>query len=168
MKKRSLCLIIGLLSIICLSAVIFSQNNNQKSVIIVVGQNAAQSDYDTANAILANISNDYTITIVKDSDFVGDNTSTIISVGGSCINSLSAEILDVYYPTCTADFSLTTKVGPNQYLFKTYKISNNRVEVLIAGYEAEDTSNAGKYLMSKSINNLQPRMFYLGNSPKSS
>ncbi len=88
------------------------------------------------------------ILVVKDSEVDSVKNKNLIVVGGSCINSVAAEVLGVDYPTCGADFTTATNVGAGQYLIKAVKSPYNaeKTAVLVAGYEAADTKNAADKL----------------------
>jgi hypothetical protein len=84
------------------------------------------------------------IQVYKDSErdmFSGKN---IVVVGGSCINTVAAQILDSTTPLCGADFTAKTNVGAGQYLIKSVAspYNANKVALLVAGFEATDTVNA--------------------------
>jgi len=88
------------------------------------------------------------ILVVKDSNVDSVKDKNLIVVGGSCINSVAAKVLGVDYPTCGADFTAATNVGAGQYLIKAVKSPYNedKIAVLVAGYEAADTKNAADNL----------------------
>jgi len=88
------------------------------------------------------------ILIRKDSEVDSVKDKNLIVVGGSCVNSVAAEILGVSYPTCGADFTTATNVGAGQYLIKAVASPYNaeKTAVLVAGYEAADTKNAADNL----------------------
>lgn len=73
---------------------------------------------------------------------VSDPTAVnIISVGGSCINSVTAEIMGLSYPACGADSGLAEGEG----IVKAYENGDN-VALVVAGWEAEDTTRATRVL----------------------
>ena len=84
------------------------------------------------------------ILVVKDSDVNSVKDKNLVVVGGSCVNSVAANVLGVTYPTCGADFTAKTSVGAGQYLVKAIASPYNaaKTAVLVAGYEAADTKNA--------------------------
>lgn len=93
----------------------------------------------------------------KDQVFVYTDTEAVnmdrnlIVVGGSCINTMAATLLKGNY--CGADFTTQTGVGAGQYLIETFT-RGNKVALLVAGYNAGDTTNAVNALMS-SANNIE-------------
>jgi len=73
---------------------------------------------------------------------VSDPTAVnVISVGGSCINSVTAEIMGKTYPSCGADSGLVE----GEAIVKLYE-SGDQVAIVVAGWEAEDTTRATRVL----------------------
>jgi hypothetical protein len=88
------------------------------------------------------------VLVVKDTEVESVKDSNLVVVGGSCINSVAAEVLGIDYPTCGSDFTTATNVGAGQYLIKAVASPYNaeKTAVLVAGYEAADTKNAAEKL----------------------
>ncbi|MEN9626222.1 MAG: S-layer like family, N-terminal region [archaeon] len=86
------------------------------------------------------------VLIVKDSEVTSVATKNLFVVGGSCINTVAAKILGSDSPLCAADFTTKTNAGVGQYIIKSVKSPYNdqKVALLVAGYEAADTMNAVK------------------------
>jgi len=84
------------------------------------------------------------ILVVKDSDVSSVSDKNLIVVGGSCINTVAAKMLNSEVPLCGDDFSTSTEVGAGQYLIKVAvsPYSEDKIAMLVAGYDAEDTTNA--------------------------
>ncbi|MBT5023293.1 S-layer protein [Candidatus Woesearchaeota archaeon] len=73
---------------------------------------------------------------------VPDVTSAnIISVGGSCINKVTAEIMGLSYPACGEASGL----AEGEAVIKLYE-SGETVAIVVAGWEAEDTTRATRVL----------------------
>ena len=89
------------------------------------------------------------VLIVKDSEVSAVAGKNLIVIGGSCINIAAAKILDSDVPLCTSDFTAKTGVGVGQYIIKTVTspYSDDKVAMLVAGYEAADTVNAVRKAM---------------------
>jgi hypothetical protein len=96
--------------------------------------------------------------VVTDKD-VGDGTayasSNLIVVGGSCINTVALKIISptATAPVCGQDFTLATKVSPDQYLVETVAnpyaaTGSGKIAMLVAGYEAADTTNAAAKVLT--------------------
>jgi len=105
-----------------------------------------------ANVFIAeegvSINGEESILVVKDTEVNSVKDNNLIVVGGSCINSVAAEVLGVSYPTCGESFTAATNVGSGQYLIKavTSPYNSAKTAVLVAGYEAADTKNAADKL----------------------
>jgi hypothetical protein len=84
------------------------------------------------------------VSVYKDNQVNSVSGMNLIIVGGSCINSAAAKILDSEVPICGADFTDKTNVRPGQYLIKVVESPWNadKVAMLVAGYEATDTLTA--------------------------
>jgi len=85
------------------------------------------------------------VPVLKDSE-AASSTANLIVVGGSCINSIAAELLGGAY--CEADFTAKTGVGAGQYLIATYTRANGKLATLVAGYAAEQTTAAASALVN--------------------
>lgn len=90
--------------------------------------------------------------VVTDSDMtMANKEANLIVVGGSCINSVAAELLfDKEDSVCGSEFSLRTQVAANGYLIETFAspYADDKIATLVAGYEKEDTVNAANALIS--------------------
>ena len=86
------------------------------------------------------------VLIVKDSEVSSVSGKNLFVVGGSCINTVAAKILGSDSPLCAADFTTKTNTGVGQYIIKSVKSPYNdqKIALLVAGYEAADTVNAVK------------------------
>jgi len=85
--------------------------------------------------------------------FVTDAESTsaknLIVVGGSCINSVAADLLGG--ALCGADFEASTGVGAGSFLIETFARDGGGVATLVAGYNAQDTRNAATALTTQVV-----------------
>lgn len=90
--------------------------------------------------------------IVKDTEVSQVSSKNLIVVGGSCVNKLAAELLTGKQDqVCGAEFEKTTGVGAGSYLIQTFSRTGGKVATLVAGYNAADTVNAAKYLITKPV-----------------
>ena len=87
--------------------------------------------------------------IVKDTEVAQVASKNLIVIGGSCVNSLAASLLDG--AGCGADFEQKTGIGAGYYLIKTFSRTGGTVATLVAGYHAQDTVNAAKYLTTQTV-----------------
>jgi len=94
------------------------------------------------------------IAIIKDSEISSVMSKHLIVVGGSCVNTAAAKILDSDAPLCGADFSLATNVGAGGYIIKTVDAAKaggtaGKVAMLVAGYSGADTRLAGRVVAQR-------------------
>jgi hypothetical protein len=89
--------------------------------------------------------------LVTDSEVSSVSSKNLIVVGGSCINSAAASLVGGTY--CTSAWTTATGVGAGQFILKGYSSSSitTRMALLVAGYEAADTTNAATYLRTQSV-----------------
>jgi hypothetical protein len=85
---------------------------------------------------------------VKDSEASSVSGKNLIVVGGSCVNTVAAQVLGSATPVCGDAFTAVTGVGANQALIQvaTSPLSATKIAMLVAGYEAADTEKAAKYV----------------------
>jgi hypothetical protein len=86
---------------------------------------------------------------VSDAEAATVASKNLIVVGGSCINTVAADLLGG--ALCGADFEAKTGVGAGSFLIQTFERTGGKVATLVAGYNAEDTSNAAKYLTTQVV-----------------
>ncbi len=89
--------------------------------------------------------------LVKDSEVSSVSSKNLIVVGGSCINSVAANVLGGAY--CGAAFTDATGVGSGQFLVQSVadKYTTGKIALVVAGYDVSDTVNAAKYLRTQSV-----------------
>jgi hypothetical protein len=87
--------------------------------------------------------------VVTDSEVNSVKTKNLIVVGGTCINTVAAEILGGAF--CGPDFTNNGGVGPDQFLIKVVDspYTTGQIAMLVAGYEVADTVKAVTYLTSE-------------------
>jgi len=91
---------------------------------------------------------------ITDSAIETYKTRNLVVVGGSCINSVAAQLLGSSTPLCGEAFTAKTNVTAGHYLIQAFKNPWNqeKVAILVAGYNAEDTTRAVNDILSKSMN----------------
>jgi hypothetical protein len=89
--------------------------------------------------------------IVTDDESASVNTKNLIVVGGSCVNSVAAELLEG--ALCGDSFTEKTGIGAGQYLIQTFEnpSASDKVAMLVAGYDAADTTKAAIYLVNNGV-----------------
>ncbi|MDO8528644.1 MAG: hypothetical protein Q7S06_02005 [Nanoarchaeota archaeon] len=91
------------------------------------------------------------LVLVKDTEVSTVSSKNLIVVGGSCINSVAANLVGGAY--CGNAWTEKTGVGTGQFLIKSYsgKYTAGKIALLVAGYEAADTTAATTALINKVI-----------------
>jgi hypothetical protein len=102
------------------------------------------------------------VLIVKDSEMSSVAGKNLVVVGGSCINTAAAKILNSDSPLCGSAFTDSTGVGAGQYIIKTVTSpwANDKVAMLVAGYEAADTVNAVRRAMEGASSDVGSESIY--------
>jgi len=87
---------------------------------------------------------------VKDSEVSSVSTKNLIVIGGSCVNTVAAQLLGSSAPLCDA---AKTGVSAGQFLVQSFAspYSTSKVATLIAGFNAQDTVNAAKYFTTNAV-----------------
>ncbi|MEK6760572.1 MAG: hypothetical protein AABX93_01465 [Nanoarchaeota archaeon] len=88
--------------------------------------------------------------LVKDSEVSSVSSKNLVVVGGSCINSVAANLVDA---GCGSAFTDSTGVGSGQFLIQSFgdAYTTGKVALLVAGYDVSDTVNAAKYLRTQTV-----------------
>ena len=91
--------------------------------------------------------------VVLDSEIAGHADKNLVLIGGSCINSATAKVLGITYPTCGADFSLATGIVNGKALIQSFVSPYNaeKIAVVIGGYSATDTTRGVAAFISSDI-----------------
>jgi hypothetical protein len=89
--------------------------------------------------------------LVLDTQVSTVSSKNLIVVGGSCINSVAANLVGGAY--CGSAWTEKTGVGTGQFLIKSYtgKYTAGKIALLVAGYEYADTTVATTALKTKVI-----------------
>src|SRR3989344_494887 len=89
--------------------------------------------------------------VFKDTEKSSWQDRDVILVGGSCINTATAEALEVASGTCGSAFTAASNVGASQYLIKSIASpwTSGKIALVVAGYEREDTAAAASQLVNK-------------------
>jgi hypothetical protein len=122
------------------------------------GSSVTGSSTSTAGAQLGDV-------LVKDSEVSSVSSKNLIVVGGSCINSVAANLLGA---ACGADFTSKTGVGSGQFLIQSFgdAYSTGKIALVVAGFEAADTVNAATYLRTQTVDTTAGKK-YKGSSATS-
>jgi len=90
--------------------------------------------------------------VVTDSQVATVSSKNLVVVGGSCINKAAAKLLTGdETAVCGADFTTRTGVGSGSYLIQSFTSpwASSKIAVLVAGYTADDTTNAATALRTQ-------------------
>jgi hypothetical protein len=134
---------------------LWDKSGDQRSLALDYhGSEVTANVYLTSADATTSGSGDMGALLIKDSEVSTTSASNLIIVGGSCVNTAAATLLGGAY--CGAAFTEKTGVGAGQFLIKEFKDSaiDGKYAVLVAGYEAADTTNAVTYLTKQS--NVDP------------
>ena len=90
---------------------------------------------------------------VKDSEVSSVSTKNLIVIGGSCVNTVAAQLLGSSAPLCGAAFTAKTGVNAGEFLIQSFAspYSTGKVATMVAGFSAQDTVNAAKYFTTQSV-----------------
>jgi len=104
--------------------------------------------------------------LVKDSEVSSVSSKNLIVVGGSCINSVAANLLGGAY--CGSSFTDQTTVGAGEYLIQSFgdAYTSGKIALLVAGYDAADTVNGATYLRTQTVDTAASKK-YVGTSSTS-
>ncbi|MFT4326674.1 MAG: hypothetical protein ACMXYK_04185 [Candidatus Woesearchaeota archaeon] len=85
---------------------------------------------------------------VRDTDVnLANPASNLIVVGGSCINTVAAQLMGVPAGTCGTDSGL----NPGEAVIELFELDNGRVAMLVAGWEAPQTVAASRAVVSENL-----------------
>ena len=85
---------------------------------------------------------------VSDAEVASVAGKNLIVIGGSCINSVAAQLLGK--AACNADFTSATGIAAGEAIIKSFDRSG-KTALLVAGYNAADTTKAVTYLTNKVV-----------------
>lgn len=88
---------------------------------------------------------------VTDAEAASVSSKNLIVIGGSCINKVAADLLGSATPLCGQAFTDKTGIKAGEALIKSFS-KNGKVALLVAGYNAEDTTKAATYLVNTAVN----------------
>jgi len=84
------------------------------------------------------------VKVVKDTEVDSVSSMNLVVVGGSCINTVAAKILESETPLCGDAWSAKTGASAGKFLVQVAAspYNANKIAMLVAGYDAADTVNA--------------------------
>lgn len=85
---------------------------------------------------------------VKDTETSAYANKNIVVVGGSAVNTVAAQLLGLSGDARYGEgFTAATGVGADQFMIEAFDYATDKVALLVAGYEAADTTKAVTYLL---------------------
>lgn len=88
---------------------------------------------------------------LKDTEIASASGKNIIVVGGSCVNTVAAELLGGTDRFCGDAWTTATTLGQDKFLIKTFSRTGGNVATLVAGWSAVDTQNAATALTTQDV-----------------
>jgi hypothetical protein len=130
---------------------------------LVLADNAASVSGSSSASATSGSVKELGAPVYKDTEVSKVSSNNLIVVGGSCVNTLAAELLGA---SCGQSFEDTTSVGSGSFLIQTFERTGGKVATLVAGYNAQDTVNAAKYLTTQDVDTSVGKK-YVGTSATS-
>jgi hypothetical protein len=75
----------------------------------------------------------------------------LVVVGGSCVNTVAAELLGRSERFCGTEWTAATGIGADTFLIQTFARTGGNVATLVAGWGAIDTQNAATALTTQTV-----------------
>lgn len=88
---------------------------------------------------------------ILDTEVSQASGKNLIVVGGSCVNTVAAELLGRTSRFCGTEWTTATGVGQDTFLIETFARTGGKVATLVAGWGAADTTNAATALTTQSV-----------------
>jgi hypothetical protein len=101
---------------------------------------------------------------ITDSEVGSASGKNLVVVGGSCVNSVAADLIGSATPLCGADWTAVTNVGSGEFLIETFDQGDDTVATLVGGYAAGDTQNAATFLTTQEEVDTTAGSKYIGTS----
>ena len=90
--------------------------------------------------------------VVTDAEAASVSSENLIVIGGSCINTVAASLLGSATPLCGDAFTAAAGVQSGEALIKSFDNQNGKIALLVAGFNAQETTNAATYLINNAVN----------------
>jgi hypothetical protein len=105
----------------------------------------------SSDAVVSSTGGESGVMTVKDTEVSTVAGKNLIVVGGSAINSVAADLLGGAYRGDV--FTSMTTVGDGEFLIQSFDRSG-KTALLVAGYNAADTTKAATYLTNKGVDTM--------------
>jgi len=118
-----------------------------KPLVYISSGEIAVSTGSTGGATIGNV-------VYKDSEKASWSGKNVIIVGGSCINTATAEALGIAAGACGSAFTDATGVESGQFLIQSVadKFTTGKIALVVAGYNVDDTVAGATYLTTQTVN----------------
>jgi hypothetical protein len=88
---------------------------------------------------------------ILDTEIAEASGKNIVVVGGSCVNTVAAELLGRSERFCGTEWTAATGIGADTFLIQTFARTGGDVATLVAGWGAGDTQNAATALTTQTV-----------------
>jgi len=129
-----------------------TSDSNQNFVGLSYGDAMMSADVVIAEGeVSTSTSTEPGVMTVNDDEVTSSYAKNLIVVGGSAINSVAADLLGGAYRS--EEFTAMTGVGAGEALIESFAspYSDGKVALLVAGYNAADTTMATTYLLNEDV-----------------
>jgi hypothetical protein len=98
---------------------------------------------------------------ILDTEIANAAGKNIVVVGGSCVNTVAAELLRSPGSErfCGTEWTATTGIGADTFLIQTFTRTGGKVATLVAGWSAIDTQNAATALTTQDVDTTAGKMY---------
>jgi hypothetical protein len=123
---------------------------NAMRVNFYIGEQGSEITSDGTDISVSNI------LAIKDSEIDSYRNRNMVVVGGSCINAVAASLLGSPVPLCGDEWQALTDVSAGHYLVQVLKnpwaTTTDKTAILVAGYNAEDTTKGVNDILNTPMN----------------
>ncbi len=123
----------------------FDESDDSHRLVVYTGEEEATAEVVVTSGSVEVSSGSTGAKAYEDDETTSFAGKNLIVVGGSCVNAVAAELLGGNY--CGAEFTTRTGVGAGQFMIQSFA-KDGKVALLVAGYEADDTTRAVNYLLA--------------------
>lgn len=123
--------------------------SSQKSAVVTYHGSEVMADVFVSNpeAVISEGATPSGQVTILDSEVSSVGNKNLIVVGGSCVNTVAADLLGG--ALCGEAFSAKTGIVSGEAIVKSYDRASGKIALLVAGYEAADTQRAVTWLNNK-------------------
>ncbi|MFH1802152.1 MAG: hypothetical protein ABH864_01735 [archaeon] len=104
---------------------------------------------------------------ILDTEIAQASGKNLVVVGGSCVNTVAADLLGRSARFCGEEWTAATGIGQDTFLIQTFARTGGDVATLVAGWNAIDTQNAAIALTTVDDVDTSAGMKYTGTTANS-